>query len=87
MTAILWALVGGAVIGLLVKVVAPGDGSRVALWLTVTCGVGGALLGSWLYGVIFTPKPGGFGLWRLVAQVLLAGCLTTLATTVALRRH
>ena len=37
---ILWALIGGAIIGLLGKWVAPGD-RDVPLWATVLCGVGG----------------------------------------------
>ena len=49
---ILWALIGGAIIGLLGKWVAPGD-RDVPLWATVLCGVGGVFLGNWLYVDVF----------------------------------
>jgi uncharacterized membrane protein YeaQ/YmgE (transglycosylase-associated protein family) len=39
---ILGVLVAGVIIGLLGKRVAPGDRDNIPLWLTVTCGVGGA---------------------------------------------
>ena len=49
---ILWALIGGTIIGLLGKWVAPGD-RDVPLWLTVLCGIGGVFLGNWLYVEVF----------------------------------
>ena len=42
-------LVVGAVIGLLGKLVAPGDKDNIPFWLTVLCGVGGVLLGLVIY--------------------------------------
>jgi uncharacterized membrane protein YeaQ/YmgE (transglycosylase-associated protein family) len=46
-------LVGGAIIGMLGKMVAPGDRDRIPFWLTVLCGVVGMLVGSYLYWVLF----------------------------------
>ena len=40
-SALLWAVIGGTVIGLLGKLVAPGDSDNVPLWLTILCGIGG----------------------------------------------
>lgn len=50
---IIVTLVGGTVIGLLGKAVAPGDRTKFPLWLTIACGVVGMLVGSLLYWVLF----------------------------------
>ena len=49
---ILWALIGGTIIGFLGKTFAPGK-RDIALWLTILCGIGGVLLGNWLYIDVF----------------------------------
>lgn len=46
-------LVGGTIIGILGKMVAPGDRDRIPFWLTVVCGIIGMLVGSYLYWVLF----------------------------------
>ena len=46
-------LVGGTIIGILGKMVAPGDRDRIPFWLTVVCGIVGMLVGSYLYWVLF----------------------------------
>jgi len=74
-TAVLFALVGGTVLGLLGKLVAPGDRDAVPLWLTILAGIGGALLGSWLHGRFLNPAAGGVDWvhhgWQTVAGALL----------------
>lgn len=57
---IIVTLVGGLVIGLLGKAVAPGDRDNIPLWLTVVCGIGGMLLGSLLYWWLFGHDNGSF---------------------------
>jgi uncharacterized membrane protein YeaQ/YmgE (transglycosylase-associated protein family) len=46
---IIVTIVGGAIIGLIGKAVAPGDRTRFPFWLTVLCGIVGMLVGSFLY--------------------------------------
>lgn len=46
---IIVTIVGGAVIGVIGKAVAPGDRTKFPFWLTVLCGIVGMLLGSFLY--------------------------------------
>ena len=46
-------LIGGLIIGLLGKAVAPGDRDHIPLWLTVVCGIVGMLLGSVVYWSLF----------------------------------
>jgi uncharacterized membrane protein YeaQ/YmgE (transglycosylase-associated protein family) len=74
-SALLWALIGGSIIGLLGKLVAPGDNDNIPLWLTVICGIGGALIGDYLYGLFFTGNTRGFDWWRHLWQVAVAAVL------------
>lgn len=85
---ILWALIGGAIIGTLGKWVAPGD-RNIPLWATVLCGVGGVLLGNWLYvGVFdFRGSTGGLDWWRHIWQVAVAALLVIGAASVLGRRR
>jgi uncharacterized membrane protein YeaQ/YmgE (transglycosylase-associated protein family) len=85
---ILWALIGGAIIGLLGKWVAPGDRDDVPLWATVLCGVGGVFLGNWLYVEVFNFRESTRGLdwWRHIWQIAVAAILVVGAATVLGRR-
>ena len=81
---ILFILIGGVVIGLLGKFVAPGNRDRIPLWLTVVSGVLGIFLGNVLYvdvlgGAGSTP---GVDWLRHLVQVLAAAVLVGVACTV-----
>ena len=52
---ILWALIGGVIIGLLGKWIAPGH-RDIPLWATILCGIGGIFLGNWLYVDVFNGR-------------------------------
>ena len=49
----------GAIIGLLGKLVAPGDKDNIPIWLTILCGIGGVLLGYWIYALFGGDGSGG----------------------------
>ena len=80
---ILVVLVGGVIIGLLGKFVAPGDRDNIPFWLTLLCGIGGMLIGTALYGVFFnnTNTP-GIDWWRHIWQVVVAAVLVVIAAGV-----
>lgn len=50
---ILVTIIGGAIIGLLGKLVAPGDRDNIPFWLTVVCGIIGMIVGSFVYFYLF----------------------------------
>ena len=92
LSALLWALIGGTIIGLLGKMVAPGDRDNIPLWLTVLCGIGGCLLGSYLYAALFDCSDmnnctNGVDWWRHVWQIGVAAILVMLAAPITGRRR
>ncbi|MEI2714829.1 MAG: GlsB/YeaQ/YmgE family stress response membrane protein [Nocardioides sp.] len=82
LSAILWALIGGTIIGLLGKFVAPGHRDSIPLWLTIICGIGGVLIGTFLYSQFFDPDTNGIDWWRHVWQIAVAAVLVMIAATV-----
>lgn len=83
--ALLWALIGGTVIGLLGKLFAPGDTDRVPLWLTVLCGIAGGLIGNFAYGLFFDLNTRGIDWWRHAWQVAAAAILVGFAASATSR--
>ena len=57
---IIGVIIAGIIIGLLGKFVAPGDKDNIPIWLTILCGIGGVLLGWYIYAAF----GGGPGLGR-----------------------
>ena len=47
---VIGVLVAGVIIGLLGKLIAPGDKDNTPIWLTILCGIGGVLVGWFIYG-------------------------------------
>lgn len=85
---ILWALIGGTIIGFLGKWVAPGD-RDIPLWATILCGIGGVLLGNWLYVDVLGFRANTFGIdwWRHIWQVAVAAIIVVGAASALGRRR
>lgn len=84
---IIVAVVGGLIIGLLAKFIAPGDRDNIPLWLTILCGIGGMFIGSYLYAALFDCSDmnnctNGIDWWRHVWQVLVGAVLVVIASAV-----
>jgi uncharacterized membrane protein YeaQ/YmgE (transglycosylase-associated protein family) len=88
---VLWTIIvtviGGIIIGLLGKLVAPGDRDNIPFWLTIVCGIVGMLVGSYLYAAIFDCSDmnnctSGVDWWRHVWQVVVAAIAVMVAATV-----
>jgi len=76
---ILVALIGGTIIGLLAKWLAPSGRDDIPLWLTIICAIGGVVLGTFLYSQFWTPSTNGIDWWRHLWQVAVAAALVTIA--------
>ena len=80
---ILMALIGGTIIGVLAKWVAPSGRDNLPLWLTIICGIGGVVIGTFLYGQFWdTSTSGAVDWWRHAWQVAVATVLVVVAATV-----
>lgn len=75
-------IIVGAVIGLLGKLVAPGDKDNIPIWLTILCGIGGVLLGYWIYSFFGGDGSGGIDWVRWIVAVITAAVLVVIASTV-----
>ena len=84
---ILGILVAGLIIGLLGKLVAPGDKDNIPLWLTVICGVGGVLLGLFVYTAFGGDGSAGIDWTRWALSVALAAVLVVVASTLTGRNR
>ena len=84
---ILFLVVGGIVIGLLGKLVAPGDRDKIPFWLTVLCGIVGIFIGNWLYVDVLGGRCATSGVdWlRHIVQVLAAAVIVMVAATLTAR--
>ena len=91
---IIVSLIGGIIIGLLGKWLAPGDRDNIPFWLTVLCGIAGMFIGSYLYAALFNCDDmnnctNGVDWWRHVWQIVVAAILVVIASGVTgrSRRH
>jgi len=88
---IIVTLVGGLIIGLLGKAVAPGDRDNIPLWLVVICGIVGAFVGSYVYAGLFNCDDmnnctKGIDWWRHLWQIAAAAVLVVIAAGITGRK-
>ncbi|MFC0629082.1 GlsB/YeaQ/YmgE family stress response membrane protein [Kribbella deserti] len=79
---IIGTIIFGLIIGLLGKWVAPKNKDNIPIWLTLICGIGGALIGYWLWGALGGTDTPGIDWWRWVISVLAAAVLVMVAATI-----
>ncbi|WP_244928045.1 GlsB/YeaQ/YmgE family stress response membrane protein [Nocardioides sp. W7] len=75
-------LVAGLIIGLLGKLVAPGDKDNIPLWLTLLCGIGGVLIGLGVYQAFGGDGSAGIDWTRWIVSIAIAAVLVVVASTV-----
>jgi len=79
---ILTVLIAGIIIGLLGKFVAPGDKDNIPLWLTILCGIGGVLIGWFVYSAFGGNGSPGVNWTQWIVAVICAAVLVVIASTV-----
>ena len=75
-------IIGGVIIGFLGKLVAPGDKDNTPVWLTILCGIGGILLGYWIYSFFGGDGSKGIDWVRWIVAIITAAVLVVIASTV-----
>jgi uncharacterized membrane protein YeaQ/YmgE (transglycosylase-associated protein family) len=85
---ILIALIGGTIIGIIGKVVAPGGRDQIPLWLTILCGIGGIVAGTYLWINVFggQANANGFDFFRHLTQIVVAAVLVVVAAGITGRK-
>jgi uncharacterized membrane protein YeaQ/YmgE (transglycosylase-associated protein family) len=84
-TGIIMAIIIGAIIGALGRLVVPGR-QNIPVWLTIVVGIGAALLGSVIAGALGVRDTSGFDWIEFFIQVVLAAIGVALVSGVSGRR-
>ena len=79
---IIGVLIAGVIIGLLGKFVAPGDKDNIPIWLTILCGIGGVLIGWFIYSAFGGDGSRGIDWIRWLIAIAVAAVLVIIASTV-----
>lgn len=79
--AIIGLLIAGIILGVLGRLLAPGE-QKIPFWLTIVAGIVGALVGNVVAGLLGVDETGGFDWWRHIFQVIAAVIAVTLAASI-----
>jgi uncharacterized membrane protein YeaQ/YmgE (transglycosylase-associated protein family) len=79
---ILFYLVVGTIVGLLGKFFAPGNKDNIPLWLVVTCGIGGMIIGDVIYRAFGGDGSRGLDWTQGLVTILTAAVLVVIASTI-----
>jgi uncharacterized membrane protein YeaQ/YmgE (transglycosylase-associated protein family) len=77
---IIGVLIAGVIIGLLGKFVAPGDKDNIPIWLTILCGIGGVLIGWFIYTAFGGDGSRGIDWVRWIIAIAVAAVLVVIAS-------
>jgi uncharacterized membrane protein YeaQ/YmgE (transglycosylase-associated protein family) len=83
---IIGVIVAGIIIGLLGKLVAPGDKDNIPFWLTIVCGIGGVVIGWYVYSALGGDETSGVDWIRWAVAIVVSAVLVMVASTVTGRR-
>jgi uncharacterized membrane protein YeaQ/YmgE (transglycosylase-associated protein family) len=84
---IIGLIVAGIIIGLLGKLVAPGDKDNIPIWLTVLCGIAGVLIGYYLAAALGVDATDGIDWIRWIISIIVAAVLVIAASTITGRSN
>jgi uncharacterized membrane protein YeaQ/YmgE (transglycosylase-associated protein family) len=84
---IIGVILAGVIIGLLGKFVAPSNRDNIPLWLTILCGIGGVLIGWFIYTAFGGNGSPGIDWVRWIIAIVVAAVLVIIASAVTARSH
>jgi uncharacterized membrane protein YeaQ/YmgE (transglycosylase-associated protein family) len=84
-TGIITAIIIGAIIGFVGRLVAPGR-QNIPIWLTIVVGIVAAFIGTWIAGLFGVADTGGIDWIELVMQVVVAAIGVTIVAGIWGRR-
>ena len=82
---IIGVILAGIIIGLLGKFVAPGNRDNIPLWLTIICGIGGVLIGWFVYTALGGNGSPGIDWVRWIIAIAVAAVLVMIAAALTAR--
>ena len=82
---IIGVIVAGIIIGLLGKFVAPSARDNIPIWLTILCGIGGVIIGWYVYVLFGGNGSAGIDWVRWLVAIVVAAVLVVLADLVMVR--
>lgn len=84
---IIGVIVAGIIIGLLGKFVAPGDKDNIPIWLTILCGIGGVIIGWFVYDAFGGDTTSGVDWVRWIVAIAVSAVLVMIASAVTGRSN
>ena len=84
-TGIITAIIIGAIIGFLGRLVAPGK-QDIPIWLTILVGIVAAFIGTWIAGLFGVADTGGIDWIELIMQIVVAAIGVTVVAGIWGRR-
>ena len=77
---IIGVIVAGIIIGLLGKFVAPSNRDNIPIWLTILCGIGGVIIGWYVYVLFGGNGSPGIDWVRWLVAIVVAAVLVMIAS-------
>ncbi|TWF77313.1 hypothetical protein FHX44_113221 [Pseudonocardia hierapolitana] len=84
-TGIITAIIIGAIIGFVGRLVAPGK-QNIPIWLTILVGIVAAFIGTWIAGLFGVADTGGIDWIELIMQIVVAAIGVTVVAGIYSRR-
>jgi uncharacterized membrane protein YeaQ/YmgE (transglycosylase-associated protein family) len=84
---IIGVIIAGIIIGVLGKFVAPGDKDNIPIWLTILCGIGGVIIGWFVYTALGGDGSPGIDWVRWLIAIAVAAVLVVIASTLTGRNR
>ena len=82
---IIGVIVAGIIIGLLGKFIAPSNRDNIPLWLTILCGIGGVIIGWYVYTAFGGNGSPGIDWVRWIVAIVVAAVLVVIASALTSR--